>query len=454
VSGVTGAGPRATSSGARRTGTRRFDLDGGALALLEADHAVPLVSIVVALRCGSAVDPEGKAGLARVAMRMLRRGCEGMSSEQIDFRIDALGAELAVDTSPSTVALHAQVIARNLDAFVDLLAKLLTSPTFPEIELGRLKRETVAEIVESRDNDRVVAQKALQRTLFEGHPYGRNPGGTTQSVEAIGPGDVAAFCERYLVQSNVVVGLAGDVSEDAAPVVARRIIAGLRPGRPAPDDVPEPAMRSGRRLLFVDKPERTQTQILVAAMGTSPHDEDHAALVVANAVFGGTFTSRLMREIRSKRGWSYGASARFAIDRHRQSWVMWTFPAAQDAAPCLKLAVELMETWVSGGVTPREVKFIQNYLVRSHAFDVDTATKRLHEALDVELLGLPEDYYSHWVEHVRAVDPAAASAAIARRITPDTFLAVVVGTAATVLDAVRGAVPRLAEATSVPFDQE
>jgi zinc protease len=213
-------------------------------------------------------------------------------------------------------------------------------------------------------------------------------------------------------------------------------------------------MRSGRHLLFVDKPDRTQTQILVGTMGTAPHDEDHAALVVANAVFGGTFTSRLMREIRSKRGWSYGASARVAIDRHRQAWVMWTFPAAQDAAPCLKLAVELMEAWVSGGVLPREVKFIQNYLVRSHAFDVDTAAKRLHQALDVELLGLPEDYYSRWVEHVRAVDAASANAAVARRITTDSLLAVVVGTAATVLDDVRGAVPRLAGATTVPFDQE
>jgi zinc protease len=443
-----------TAASALRAGARRFDLDGGALALLEADRAVPLVSIVVALRCGSAVDPEGKAGLARIAMRLLRRGCEGMSSEQIDFRIDALGAELAVDTSPSTVALHAQVIARNLDAFVDLLAKLLATPTFPENELGRLKRETVAEIIEARDSDRVVAQKALQRTLFEGHPYGRNAGGTTRSVEAIERQDVAAFCEKYLVQSNVVIGISGDLGEDAAPVVARRIIAGLRPGRPAADDVPEPAMRSGRHLLFVDKPDRTQTQILVGTMGTAPHDEDHAALVVANAVFGGTFTSRLMREIRSKRGWSYGASARVAIDRHRQAWVMWTFPAATDAAPCLKLAVELMEAWVSGGVTPREVKFIQNYLVRSHAFDVDTAAKRLHQALDVELLGLPEDYYSRWVERVRAVDPASANAAVARRITADTFLAVVVGTAATVLDDVRNAVPRLAGATTVPFDQE
>jgi len=343
----------------------RFDLDGGALALLEASHALPLVSIVVALRSGSAADPTGKSGLARIAMRMLRRGCEGMIAEQIDFRIDSLGAEMAVDTAPSTVAIHAQVISRSVGGLVELLTRLLTTPTFPIDELERLKRETIAEIVEARDNDRVVGQKALQRTLFEDHAYGRNSGGTVESVASITRDDVMAFYRRYVVQGNIVVGISGDMDADQAPVVARALIAGLSRGAPAPDDVPEPTMRRGRRLLVVDKPERTQTQILVGTMGTSTHDDDHVALVVANAVFGGTFTSRLMKEVRSKRGWSYGASARTVVDRRRQAWVMWTFPAAEDAAACLKLTLELMGTWVEKGVTPREVAFIERYLVRS-----------------------------------------------------------------------------------------
>jgi zinc protease len=387
-------------------------------------------------------------------MRMLRRGTKGMTAEQIDFRIDSLGAELSVDTSPSTVSMHAQVIARNLDAFVDLVATLLAAPTFPDDEIARLKRETVAEIIEARDNDRVVAHKALQRTLFADHPYGRNAGGTTQSVASIERADVVAFYERHLVRGNVVVGISGDVADGAAASVAARLLAGLRPGKAVADDVTEPASRPGRRLLVVDKPERTQTQILVATLGTSPSDDDHTALVVANAVFGGTFTSRLMREIRSKRGWSYGASSRVAIDRHRQAWVLWTFPAAEDAGPCLALSLELLQTWVDKGVTPREVGFIQRYLVRSHAFEVDTAAKRLHQALDVELLGLPADYYSSWTDHVGAVTADAANAAIKRRISTDSLLAVLVCTASQVADPVRKAVPSLAESSVVPFDAE
>jgi zinc protease len=435
-------------------GPTRFDLEGGTLALLESSHDVPLATLVVALRCGSASDPAGKSGLSRIAVRMLRRGCQALTSEQIDFRIDSLGAEMAVDTSHSNVAIHAQVITRNLDAFVDLLSRLLSTATFPEEELARLKRESVAEIVEARDNDRVVAQKAMQRTLFEGHPYGRSSGGTTQSVQAITLDDVKAFYRRFVVRKNIVIAIAGDVTASQAPAIAARLVAGLPEGERATDTVAEPTMRAGRRLLVVDKPERTQTQILVGTMGTSAHDDDHVPMVVGNAVFGGTFTSRLMKEIRSKRGWSYGASARTGIDRRRQSWVLWTFPAATDAGPCLKLSLDLLDTWVAGGVTPREVAFIQRYLVRSHAFEIDTATKRVHQGLDGECLSLPADYFSAWLDRVRAVTPEAASAAVRNRIHPEDLLIVVVGTAAQVLEPLRAAIPGLSEVSVVPFDAE
>jgi zinc protease len=97
---------------------------------------------------------------------------------------------------------------------------------------------------------------------------------------------------------------------------------------------------------------------------------------------------------------------------------------------------------------------MQRYLVRSHAFDVDTAPKRLHQALDVELLALPPDYFTGWISRVNAVTPEAATAAVKKRIRPDDLLSVVVGTAAQVNDALKASVPGLAESSVVPFDVE
>jgi zinc protease len=150
-------------------GVQRFALEGETVAFLEESHAIPLVSIVIAFRMGSGEDPAGKEGLARLAMRMLRRGTDKKSAKQIEESIDTLGGEMAVDTSVSSVAVHAQVIGRNVEPFVDLLAHLLSSSTFPEDEFSRLRRESIAEIVEARDNDRAIAQKAFQRFVFPGH---------------------------------------------------------------------------------------------------------------------------------------------------------------------------------------------------------------------------------------------------------------------------------------------
>jgi zinc protease len=434
--------------------TARADLGGGAVLLVEESHALPLVSIVVALRSGSAFDPPGKEGVARITARMLRRGCAGMKAHEIEDAIDRLGGELSIDLSASSLAIDAQVIGRNVEPFVDLVAQLLATPQFPEDELARLKRETAAEIVEARDNDRALAQRFFRASVFPGHAYGRSSHGSVASVESITREDVRAFYAKHFSQQNLVLGFAGDVTEAQAKALAARLCAKLPAGARVADVVPSPAPLSGRRLVLVDKPERSQTQIMIGGLGTWPHDDDHVALSVANAVFGGTFTSRLMKAVRSERGWSYGAYARLAIDRQRQSFSMWTFPQATDAAPCVALELELLEAWRTGGVTPAEVEFIRQYLIRSQAFEVDTAPKRLHQALDVEVLGLPKDYHSAYEANVARVTPEAASQAVQRRVSTRDLVIVVVGTASEIRAPLEKAIVDLAGTTVTAFDAD
>ncbi len=444
----------ATPRSAQKKGTARLAIDNGVVAFVEESHALPLVSIVIALRSGSAHDPPGKEGLTRLTSRLLRRGCEGMVSREIDDAIDRLGAEMSVDVSASQVTLHTQVIRRNLEPFVALLGRLLSTPTFVEDELLRMKRETIAELIEARDSDRSLAHAAFRREMFAGHLYARPAAGTTTSVDNVVVADLRPHYAQHFARKNIVLGFAGDITSDEAEGVAKTLTEGLRAGAHLPDPATEPVLPLGRRLVFVDKPERTQTQILIGTLGTWPRDSDHVALGVACAIFGGTFTSRLMREVRSKRGWSYGASARLAVDRQRQAFSMWTFPAATDAAACITLELELLEALVTTGVTARETTFIRRYLMRSHAFDVDTAPKRLAQAMDVELLGLPDDYYSGYVDAVAKVTEAEATAAIKARLSLENLRIIVVGTASELLESVRAAIPNLAGESVVPFDRE
>jgi zinc protease len=256
------------------------------------------------------------------------------------------------------------------------------------------------------------------------------------------------------VRSDVVLGFAGALTEEEAKAIGARILAAIPEGPPVELTIPEPPRPAGRRLFFVDKPDRTQMPTLIGTLGTHPKDPDHFALVLATAAFGGTFTSRMMKEIRSKRGWSYGTSARLSIERRRHSFGMAAAPAANDCPPCIKLQIEMLEELVNDGITQRELGFIKNYLVRSHAFEIDTATKRLGQALEVELLDLPEDYHSKYVDHVKAVTLEGSNAALKERLTPKDLVVIVVGTASETLEKVKESIPDLAETTVIPFESD
>jgi zinc protease len=421
---------------------------------IEPSDALPLVSVGVSFRSGSAHDPEGKDGLGRVTARMLRRGAGGYSADTIEETIDALGAELGADVGVSSAGVHFEVIRRSLDPMVDLAATLLARPTFDESELGRLLREAEAELIEARDNDRGLVSRAFRRTLFAGHPYGRRISGRIDTLRTLTTADVRAYYERHYTRANAIVIISGDVSEEEGRAVADRLLAGLPEGAPIPDPVPEPPRRPGRHLVFVDKPDRTQTQMVLGGLGTDARDPDHVPLVVANTAFGGTFTSRLMQEIRAKRGWSYGASSRVGFDRKRDAFTMWTAPAATDAAACLALQIELLEAFRKDGVTEEELEQVKRYLVRSHAFDVDTARKRVHQKLEAALYDLPADYHSGYVSHVQAVTREAANAAVRARLSADDMVIAVVGTHADIGEAIAKAIPNLASVTVAPFDLE
>jgi zinc protease len=421
---------------------------------VEPTSTLPIVSVLVAFRSGSAHDPAGRDGLGRITARMLRRGAEGHTSQQIEETVDALGGEFAADCSPSAITVHFEVIRRNLDTFVDLMATLLTRPTFPEAELERLKREAEAELVEARDSDRSLCSRAFRRHLFDGHPYGRRVAGTIPSLRSVERREVEAFYRQHYVQKNAIVAISGDTDEAEARSIADRLLAGLPQGELVPDPVPPPARKPGRHLVLVDKPERTQTQMVIGALGTHAHDPDHVPLLVANTAFGGTFTSRLMQEVRAKRGWSYGASSRVGFDRQRDAFTMWTAPAATDAPACLGLELDLLHDFRDKGILAEELAFVQRYLVRSHAFEIDTARKRVHQRLEAVLFDLPDSYHDRYLERVSAVDLATANAAVRERISEDDLIVAVVGTNAQIGEAIAKAIPRLASVTVLPFDFE
>jgi zinc protease len=422
--------------------------------LVETSHDLPLVSISIAFTMGALEDPPGGEGSVRLLARLMRRSAGGRTAEQNDVLVEGMGAALGAEVSQSTITFQGSVIARSLDRFGEFLIDALARPALPEDELARLKRETLAELVETLDDDRSLARRWFRKTLFAGHPYGRSAGGTRAGVESASIETLRGLYQRLIVPENLVVAMAGDITPERAQRFTDELAQALAPGARLVDRTPEPTMPPGRRLVIVDKPERTQTQIIIGGLGSHPADPDHFPLALANTAFGGTFTARLMQEVRVKRGWSYGAYSSLPFDRRRQAFSLWTFPKAADAAACIALELELLQSFRNDGLKKSELNWAKRYLVRSHAFAIDTAAKRVGLKLDTALYDLPPGYYESYIETLRGITLEQANEAVKLRLSDENLVITVVGTESVVGQAVRDAIPNLASTNVVRYDAE
>jgi zinc protease len=413
---------------------------GGAPVLVEENHDLPLVRLQAALRIGAADDPEEQDGLANFATELYARGAAGRSRAEIDAAFDALGTHLDVMTEHDSVTFELTVLKEHADRALALLGDVLTRPDCPAAEADKLKRELSAQLDELREDDAQLVSRFLRRALFGRHPYGRSVIGTEASLRAL---DVAAARRWHarLGSGDVVFGAAGDLERREAEDLfarhfgsfAKSVTTELREGYP---DVPR---RRGVRLTIVDKPERTQSQILFAQPAPAWAHPDFLPLSVGTHAFGGTFTARLMEEVRSKRGLSYGASARLHAGRGARALLVNVFPSLEQTAETIELVLRLYREWATDGLTNDEVIFSRGNLAEGFAFSLATPDDRLELRTAVEVAGLPLDYPDTYVDRVRAVDAAAVRRAMQTHLSPNDLEICVVATA----DALR---PRLEEA--------
>lgn len=418
--------------------------------IVERDQALPITHFTLAFDLGSLADPVGKEGTASLLFRLLRRSNRELNAPDLDRRLDALGISAGVEVSRSVAALHGTCLSRSFEHALSLVAEMLRGAPNDEQEFSRLKVEALGEWTDSLDNDSLVARRFFTRQLFQAHPYGRLTSGTPASLERIEMKDLREVYDMLVSRGRLHAAFSGDLTRENAENFVREIDATLPDNMTtAKIDVSDPKLE-GRNLHFVDKPERSQVQILIGGSGAHPKDPDRTALFVGNTIFGGTFSARLSREVRGKRGWSYGAYSQLGHDRGRHSFSMWTFPQASDAPACIALELRLLERFIEDGVTKAELQAAKKYLLNSHAFALDTASKRAALALDQELYDLPP--VATFSDRVNAVTLDAVNQAIRNRLSAENLIIVVLGTAAQLQVQVEAAIGDLKGSSVICYD--
>jgi zinc protease len=413
---------------------------------IERDDRVPIAYVNVLLSGGSVADPQGMSGLTQFVGQMLTRGTRTLTKEQIDLKLDQWGAQLGVETRLEFTVIRGAVLSEKLPDFLKLLEEILLEPGMSEGEIAKLKDETVSGLMEELANDHLVSTKKFAQALFEKHPYGRPTAGVASQIRTFDRATLLQHHVRLMNPARAVFLGSGDIHEATLGAWANRV-AGRMPGREVLAAFDAPRSPAGRRLQIVDKPDRTQTQILIGQLGTLMGDPDYFALYLGNAAFGGgSFTSRLMQEIRVKRGWSYGAGSSFRFGTRPRSWQVHLFPAAKDTPQALELTLKLIERLKEEGLTQAEFELARKSALNSAAFVADTPKKRTENRIIEKALGLPEGFFEGFAGRLEKVTLDEVNRALKKFLDPSRLSISVLGTAKDLRD-------DLARAAGVSQDQ-
>jgi len=408
---------------------QRLNGIAGAPILFERCDELPLVEFGVVIRSGSLRDPDGLTGLARMLGGLLKRGARGQSPTALDERLGDLGARLSVQTGFHSTRLGGVVLARNLDAYVALVAEILQNPALRAGDLARAKRETLSALRQSRDDDRYLAGRVFRTSVYQDHPYGRATAGSERDIRRIKRPALQGLHEQVLRRSNIFFAVSGAVTPERVQKLVAEHFGSIPKGRLAGPRLKTPRPPRGRQVIVVDKPGRSQCQMYIGTLASRIGDADFDALSLGNAIFGGAFTSRLTQSIRGDRGWSYGASSRLHLSQQRAPWAMWTHPATEYASECAAEQLRLLDEWVEHGVKAKELSFVKRYIINGHCFDLDTASKRLSARVEAEVFGIDPAWTWRLPARLRAVRRADVNAAIKKRISRRDQSIVVVGSA-------------------------
>ena len=399
----------------------------GARVYFVESRDLPMLDLAVDFPAGSGRDPAGKPGLAHLTQGLLDQGAGGLSETEIAHKLADSGAILGgrLDRDRAGVTLRTLSSLPEREIALDVLIRVLHKPAFDQAVLTREKRRLAAALREDEADPGSVADKAFYRTLYGDHPYGHDERGDAASIERISRDELVAFHRRHYSAANAVIALMGDIDRAMAETIAERIARGLPAGAALP---PLPAPGAVKPLEQRIAHPSTQSHVLVGTIGMARDDPEFFPLFVGNYVLGGGgFDSRLMREVRDKRGYAYSAYSAFSPMTHAGPFVLGLQTKLEQTDDALKVARDTLRQFIADGPTEAELQQARSNLTGGFPLRIDSNKKILDYLAMIGFYRLPLDYLDTWIAKVEAVDVAAVRRAFAARIDPDRLVTVVVG---------------------------
>ncbi len=406
-----------------------FRLANGLRVVVVPQPALPIVHGRILVNAGSIYEPLEKNGLASLTGQLLDEGVQGMTGAEIAARIEQLGAQMGTGAGYAGGTAQVTSLKSVFPEALELAAKTVTQPTFPEGEFTRLRNEGVANAVQRRSRVEGLAAEAFSQALFAPTaPYSRQASGTPESLQAITREDVVAWHRRMYAPGNSTLLLVGDVNAQEARQWAQRVLGGWSAPTPQLPAIANPVQaHSGTRIILVDRPGSVQSGVAAGQAAIPQNDPDYYALDALTQVLGGGFKARINSNLRERHGYTYGAFAGFnpLLGVGTLSINSAVRTNATDSA-----LVEIVNEYrriAAEPVPEAELRGSLANIVGSFPNSVQTVQGLAQRMERVLMYGLPLDYWASYRERQSAITPADLTAVAGRRLTPNALTIVVAG---------------------------
>lgn len=410
---------------------RQVELDNGAVFILLEKRDVPLIGAEVTLRGGAVSDPEGRAGLASLFAGLLEKGAGDRDAASFAEAVAAVGGSLSAAAELEAITISADFMARDADLMVELLVDMLQRPTLAAAEMTKLRDRRIDLIRAAKDNGTLRLVSTYGNAfLFDGHAYGTPVNGSEASLAEISHREVRAYYDDHVGADRLVISIVGDFDTDAMVAKLTEAFADWRAAEAPLPEIDSPAQQQGRRVLLVDKPGATQSYFWIGNVGVGRDYEQRAELDVANTLFGGRFTSLLMKELRTKAGLTYGAYSSLRRPTKAGSVAILSDTRTESTVEAIDMSLELLAKMRDEGFTEELIASGKNYILGLYAPRLETSAQLAAQFAALETYGLDASYVNDYGAAVAgAASESIQSVIMSVYPSPDNLVFVVLGDA-------------------------
>ena len=401
-------------------------LSNGFVLLHSEDHSLPFVSLQLLIDAGSGKDPSGMEGLSHLTGRGILLGTSGHTAAALSEELDFLGASLDSSSGRDYATLSLRVLSKDLDQGFALFMEALAKPTFPEKELKQEAEKTLALIQSQEEQPGEVAEKEFLKTLFLSGPYRHPTIGTKDSLPGLTRDEVLNFYKTYYHPNNCILAAVGDITAEGIKTELIPLLERLPVG-----DIPKVPVKTvfskGPVTVKIDR-KITQANIILGNRGINREDPDYYALTVMNYILGGGgFASRLLEEVRDKRGLAYSVASFFDPGKYPGSFQTVLQTKNSSAREAISLILQQIKRIKEELVSDKELEGAKKYFIGSFPLRIDTQDKLVNVLIQEEYYGLGLDYPEKYPLLIKSVTREDVLRVAKTYLHPENYILVVVG---------------------------